>query len=49
MGLGSTKSGAFVNCDRLGAERMWGFGARRLAPLPVVTAREPKGCGAWQH
>ena len=49
VGLGSTKTGAFVSCDRLGAERMWGLAPLRRAPLPIVTAREPKGCGAWEH
>ena len=49
MGLGSTKTGAFACCNRPGAERMWGLAALRRAPLPVVTAWEPKECGPLHH
>ena len=43
------KTGAFDSCDRPGAERMCGWAALGLAPLPVLIAREPQGCGALVH
>ena len=44
--LGSTRTRTSASFDCPGAASMWGFGARRLAPLPLLTAREPKGCCA---